>query len=67
MVAESLTGVGEEIFVNANDGSNEGMIYPGKKCFTVQFHPEAAGGPHDAEFLFDKFIALMEGVEYAQE
>ena len=67
VVAESLKGVAEEIFVNANDGSSEGLIYPGKKCFTVQFHPEAAGGPHDAEFLFDKFIDLMEGKEYAQE
>ena len=65
VIAESLQGVGEEIFVNANDGSNEGIFYPGKKCFTVQFHPEAASGPHDAEFLFDKFIALMEGKEYA--
>ncbi|MBO4538918.1 MAG: carbamoyl phosphate synthase small subunit [Clostridia bacterium] len=67
VVAESLKGVAEEIFVNANDGSSEGLTYPGKKCFTVQFHPEAAGGPHDAEFLFDKFIDLMEGKEYAQE
>ena len=67
VVASSLTGVAEEIFTNANDGSSEGLVYPGKKCFTVQFHPEAAGGPHDAEFLFDKFIALMEGEEYARE
>ena len=67
VVAESLKGVAEEIFINANDGSSEGLTYPGKKCFTVQFHPEAAGGPHDAEFLFDKFLDLMEGKEYAQE
>ncbi len=67
VVADSLRGVGEEIFVNANDGSSEGILYPGKKCFTVQFHPEAAGGPHDEEFLFDKFLDLMEGKEYAQE
>ena len=67
VVADSLRGVAEEIFVNANDGSSEGLTYPGKKCFTVQFHPEAASGPHDAEFLFDKFLALMEGKEYAQE
>ncbi len=67
VVASSLKGVAEEIFINANDGSSEGLNYPGKKCFTVQFHPEAASGPHDAEFLFDRFIALMEGKEYAQE
>ena len=65
VVASSLQGIAEEIFVNANDGSSEGLFYPGKMCFTVQFHPEAASGPHDAEFLFDKFIALMEGKEYA--
>ena len=67
VVADSLKGVAEEIFINANDGSSEGLTYPGKKCFTVQFHPEAAGGPRDAEFLFDKFLDLMEGKEYAQE
>lgn len=67
VVAESLRGVGEEIFVNANDGSSEGMLYRGKKCFTVQFHPEAASGPHDTDFLFDRFLELMEGKEYAQE
>ena len=67
VVAESLKGVGEEIFVNANDGSSEGMYYPGKKCFTVQFHPEAASGPRDAAFLFDTFIAMTEGKDYAEK
>ena len=61
VVSESLAGVGNELFVNANDGSCEGMDYPGKHCFTVQFHPEACGGPQDTEFLFDRFIAMMEG------
>ena len=42
------------------DGSCEGMEYPGKKCFTVQFHPEACGGPKDTEFLFNKFLEMME-------
>ena len=60
VVADSLKGVGHEIYSNANDGSCEGMEYPGKKCFTVQFHPEACGGPHDTEFLFDKFTKMME-------
>lgn len=67
VIKESLAGVGEEIFVNANDGSNEGMFYPGKKCFTVQFHPEAAAGPKDTGFLFDRFIQMTEGKEYAQK
>ncbi len=67
VLADSIKGVGEEIFVNANDGSNEGMFYPDKKCFTVQFHPEAAAGPLDTGFLFDKFIDMTEGKEYAEK
>ena len=59
--ADSLKGAAEEYFINANDGSCEGLIYPGKKCFTVQFHPEACAGPKDTGFLFDRFISLMEG------
>ena len=61
VVSESLAGVGRELYVNANDGSCEGMEYPGKRCFTVQFHPEACAGPQDMEFLFDRFIAMMGG------
>jgi len=64
--ANSLDGVAREIFINANDKSNEGLIYDGKKCFTVQFHPEAAAGPLDTGFLFDKFTDLMKGKEYAE-
>ncbi len=65
VVSESLKGVGEELFVNANDGSCEGMNYPGFNCFTVQFHPEACSGPQDTEFLFDKFISMMGGKQNA--
>ena len=61
VVADSLKGVGEELFVNVNDGSNEGMTYPGKNCFTVQFHPEACAGPCDTSYLFDRFIDMMGG------
>lgn len=46
-------------FINGNDGTCEGIDYPALKAFTVQFHPEACAGPHDANFLFDDFIALM--------
>ncbi len=60
VVSESLKGIGEEIFYNANDMSCEGMEYPGKKCYTVQFHPEACGGPKDTGFLFKRFIDMME-------
>ncbi len=43
-------------FINANDGSNEGVIHSTKPFFSVQFHPEARGGPYDTSFLFDKFL-----------
>ncbi len=52
---------GKVSFVNANDGTCEGIDYPEKRAFSVQFHPEACSGPHDTEFLFDRFINLMEG------
>ena len=45
-------------FINANDGTNEGLIHKTKPFFSVQFHPEARGGPYDTSFLFDKFIGL---------
>ena len=52
--------VAEVNFINVNDGSVEGLHYLGKNIFTVQFHPEACGGPQDTAFLFDKFINMME-------
>ena len=60
VVSDSLKSVGQEILINANDGSCEGMYYPGYNAFTVQFHPEANGGPRDTEFLFDRFVKMME-------
>ena len=65
VVADSLKGKGIETFVNANDGSCEGMAYPEKNCFTVQFHPEACSGPQDTGFLFDRFIDMMGGKDHA--
>ncbi len=64
-VSDSLRGIGTETFVNANDGSCEGMAYPELNCFTAQFHPEACPGPQDTAFLFDRFIAMMEGKKHA--
>jgi carbamoyl-phosphate synthase small subunit len=45
----------------ANDGVVEGIKLVDGRAFSVQYHPEAAGGPHDAEYLFDQFIDLMAG------
>ncbi len=61
VVAESLGDKGVVSFINANDGSVEGVQYPERKCFTVQFHPEACAGPIDTGFLFDRFLALIGG------
>ncbi len=59
VVSDSVKGMGNLSFINANDGTCEGVDYPEVNAFTVQFHPEACGGPHDANFLFDRFIANM--------
>jgi len=47
-------------FVNLNDQTNEGMIHRSKPFFSTQFHPEASGGPMDTDFLFDRFIDLID-------
>ena len=60
VVGNSLP-TGEVRFVNANDGTCEGIDYPALRAFSVQFHPEACAGPHDAAFLFDRFCDLMKG------
>lgn len=65
VVSESISDKAVLSYVNANDGSCEGLIYPEKNCFTVQFHPEACAGPHDTDFLFDKFISMMGGLKNA--
>jgi len=55
IIASSLP-VGTPSYINANDGTCEGVDYPEYNAFTVQFHPEARGGPRDASFLFDRFL-----------
>jgi carbamoyl-phosphate synthase small subunit len=46
-------------FVNANDGSNEGMYHTELPFFSVQFHPEAAPGPEDTDWLFEHFLSIV--------
>ena len=48
------------LFINLNDGTNEGIYHKTKPFFSAQFHPEAASGPTDAEFLFDEFLNKIE-------
>jgi len=52
----SLPADWAELFVNANDGSNEGIYCRTRPFFSVQFHPESTPGPRDTEFLFDVFL-----------
>ncbi|KAG5187780.1 multifunctional pyrimidine synthesis protein [Tribonema minus] len=59
--AKSLPEGWKTFFVNANDFSNEGIIHETKPWSSVQFHPEAAGGPMDTNFLFATFIGQVRG------
>jgi carbamoyl-phosphate synthase small subunit len=56
----SLRGKAELTHVNLNDNTVEGMRLPDRPAFGVQYHPEASPGPHDASYLFDRFISLIE-------
>ena len=60
VVSESLDPQwGKELYVNVNDGTCEGVRYSYMPAFTVQFHPEACGGPLDTRMLFDEVFAMM--------
>ncbi len=63
VISSSVEG-GKLSFINANDGTCEGFEYPELNAYTVQFHPEACGGPMDASFLFDKFILNIKEGRY---
>ncbi len=56
---DTLSNEWESLFVNMNDGTNEGIRHKTKPFFSAQFHPEAASGPTDTEFMFDMFMDLM--------
>jgi carbamoyl-phosphate synthase small subunit len=57
---DSLKGVAESTHVHLNDGTSEGLEAKAHKAFSVQYHPEAAAGPHDALYLFERFRRLMD-------
>lgn len=57
--ASTLGGDWKELFVNMNDGSNEGICHKENPWFTSQFHPEACSGPVDTEFMFDRFVEKL--------
>src|ERR1700689_5600368 len=62
--AATLPSEWTELFVNANDGSNEGIRHVSRPFFSVQFHPESTPGPRDTEFMFDVFIdAIMRSIK----
>lgn len=57
--AKTLGSDWKELFVNMNDGSNEGICHKENPWFTSQFHPEACSGPIDTEFMFDRFVEKL--------
>ena len=59
VVADSLPSGSVVTHVNLNDGDIEGVKTVDRRCFSVQYHPEAGPGPHDARYLFGEFLDLM--------
>lgn len=59
-IFSTVFGTGEVTHVSLNDGVVEGLQLLERGAFSVQYHPEAAAGPHDAAYLFDRFIELMQ-------
>ncbi len=57
---ESLQGIAELTHVNLNDQTVEGLAHAELPLFSVQYHPESSPGPHDANYLFTRFVKLME-------
>jgi len=60
--ASSLPEFWKPLFLNANDLTNEGIVHTNRPFFSVQFHPEASGGPLDTAFLFDKFVGHVRNI-----
>lgn len=60
VVSDSLPSDAVVSYVNGNDNTCEGVSYTDIPAFSVQFHPEAHGGPLDTSFLFDRFLGMMD-------
>ncbi|MBI4514546.1 MAG: glutamine-hydrolyzing carbamoyl-phosphate synthase small subunit [Deltaproteobacteria bacterium] len=60
VAAESVQGIAAVTHVNLNDQTVEGLSQPEAQLFSVQYHPEASPGPHDANYLFKRFLNMME-------
>jgi carbamoyl-phosphate synthase small subunit len=58
--ASSITDQAVQTHINLNDNTVEGISHKTLSAFSVQYHPEASPGPHDARYLFDRFIEMME-------
>ncbi len=57
--ADSLQGAAEVTHINLNDNTVEGLAHRELPIFSVQYHPESSPGPHDADYLFERFIKVM--------
>lgn len=64
---DSDLGGAEVTHINLNDQTVEGLRHTGLGAFSVQYHPEAAPGPHDSLYLFDQFVRTVKGEEQAVE
>lgn len=59
VIADTLPDGAQQTHVSLFDGSCEGVACPGKRAFSVQYHPEASPGPHDSHYLFERFMDMV--------